>query len=124
LLFTSDAGLGPLTNFQLGITSITLTDACGKTVVAYTGPTQATTVQGVATIELTHVNGVSEPLTVATLPQATYTAASVLYTVVDIAYLYPDNLHFDDSLQVANPVSAKVELAAQLWSTGKVRPSQ
>jgi hypothetical protein len=118
LLFTSDAALGPLTNFQLGITSITLTDACGKTVTAYTGPTQAT-VQGVSTIEFTHVNGVSEPLIVATLPQATYTAVSVFYTVVDIAYLYPDNRHFIASVQVPNPISGKVDLPSPIVVDGK-----
>ncbi|HZD77483.1 MAG TPA: DUF5666 domain-containing protein [Acidobacteriaceae bacterium] len=119
LLFTSDAALGPLTSFQLGITSIMLTDACGHSVTAYTGPTQANTVQGVSTIEITHVNGVSEPLTVTTLPQATYATASVSYTVVDIAYLYPDNLHFVDSLQVTNPISGAVELAAPIVVDGK-----
>lgn len=118
MLFTSDAGLGPLTSFQLGITTITLTDACGHSVTAYTGPTQDT-VQGVSTIEITHVNGVSEPLTITSLPQATYTSASVSYTVVDIAYLYPDHLHFVDSLDVTNPVSGPVELAAPIVVDGQ-----
>lgn len=118
VLFTSDAGLGALINFNVGITSITLTDGCGNSVTAYTAPAEATA-QGISTIELTHVNGVSEPLAVATLPEATYTTASVSYQLVDMAYLYPDSLTFVDSTYEADPVSGKVELSAPIVVDGK-----
>jgi hypothetical protein len=118
ILFTSDAGLGSLFAFNLGVNSITLTDACGTTVTAFTGPVE-NIVGGIGRIELTHVNGVSEPLALATVPEATYTAATVLYSAVDVAFPYPDDSSFNAASVITNPISAKAELAAPITVDGK-----
>jgi hypothetical protein len=109
VLFTSDAGLGPLLGFQLGVASVTLTDRCGNTVPVYTR-NAALAAQGASTIELTHVNGISEPLTIASLPVATYTSASVSYDQIDINYLYPSNTSYQASDQSLPPRTSSATL--------------
>jgi hypothetical protein len=113
LLFTSDAALGALDGFYLAVNSVTLTDSCGTSVTAFT-PKSEDIVGGISTIEFTHVNGVSEPLTIAALPAADYTAATVTYSSVNIGFIYPDNLHFNDSQVQSNPIAATVSLPSSI----------
>ncbi len=117
VLFTSDAGLGALDGFYLGINSITLTDSCGNNVTVYTPQSQNTAV-GISRIELRHVNGVSEPLAIAALPAADYTSATVTYSDVSIGYIYPDNLHFNLSEVTTNPITATAELPSPISIDG------
>lgn len=117
ILFTSDAALGALDSFYLAINSITLTDSCGNSVAAYTPQTQNTTV-GISSIELRHVNGVSEPLTIAALPAADYTSATVTYSDVGIGFVYPDDSHFNLSEVQTNPIAATADLPSPITIDG------
>ncbi len=114
ILYTSDAGLGALDAFDITINSITLTDACGNVVTAFPVAPQSTT----SGFELTHVNGVSEPLTIAALPSADYTAATVNYSQVGIGFIYPNDTHFNYSNVETKPIAATVDLPSPISIDG------
>lgn len=64
---SSSAANDELTQLNLGIKSLVLTDGSGKTVTLLQAPEHA---------ELMHVNGLAEPLFAASLPQGTYISAT------------------------------------------------
>ena len=117
LLLTSDANLGPLLAFELGINSIVLGDACGNSVTAYASPVEPYA-GNTLDFELTHLNGVSEPITIATVPQATYTTATVTYSDIQLAYPYPNNKNYNDSDNDPSPIPVQASLAGPVTVDG------
>jgi hypothetical protein len=109
LLITSDAPLGPLLAFELQIDSVTLTDSCGKTVSLLSQP---------LTVEWTHVNGASEPLLIASVPQGTYTSAAVTYENPNIAYLWPSKLNFVSNEVTTGVMTGQVTLPSEIVVNG------
>jgi hypothetical protein len=65
-----------LTNFDLSIANITLADKAGNSVVLYSNP-NALAPGSLSATEFMHLNGVSEPLVAVSVPQGTYSAATV-----------------------------------------------
>jgi len=110
-LFTADAPLGALTSVTLAVQSITLTDSCGASTTVYSGTPQ-NTVDRYQDVEFVHVNAASEPLTIATVPQATYVAAAVTTTANTLGFVYPNSSQFNGSTFTTNPTVAKTELDA------------
>jgi len=72
VLLTSTAN-DQLAIFDLSLVSVALTDSTGKSTTIFTSANR----QFGAGIEWMHLNGAAEPLVTATLPQGTYTAATV-----------------------------------------------
>jgi hypothetical protein len=65
-----------LTNFDLSIANITLADKAGNAVVLYNNAS-ALAPGSLSATEFMHLNGVSEPLVAVSIPQGTYSAATV-----------------------------------------------
>ncbi len=99
VLITSDAALGPLLAFELRIDNVTLSNSCGDSVSLLQQP---------LTVEWTHVNGASEPLLIANIPQDTYTSATVTYENPNIAYLWPTKTDFVSNEVTTGAVSGQV----------------
>jgi hypothetical protein len=72
LLATSTAN-DQLTEFEVAIHTVQLLDKAGHAVTVYTYNNQ-----GVQPAEFMHLNGTSEPLAIATVPQGVYTSAAVV----------------------------------------------
>ena len=75
VLLTSTAN-DQLVSFYLGINSISLADKSGNTVPLYVNPSPQGFTNGNA--EFIHLNGVSEPIATASIPQGVYTSAIVM----------------------------------------------
>jgi hypothetical protein len=74
----TDAPSDQLVSFSLTINSITLTDSASKTASILSTPT---------TIEITHLNGIQAPLVTASIPQDTYTSATITFSNPQITYI-------------------------------------
>jgi len=74
VLLSSTSNDGPW-DFYIAIANLTLTDSAGNSVSVYTNPT--TSVLPQAPGEFIHLNGTTEPVVIASVPQATYTSATV-----------------------------------------------
>lgn len=74
----TDAPSDQLVSFSLTLNSITLTDTAGKTASILSTPT---------TIEITHLNGIQAPLVTASIPQDTYTSATISFSNPQITYI-------------------------------------
>jgi hypothetical protein len=71
LLMTSTSN-DQLTEFNIGIASVALTDSKGNVTTIFTAPANLGT-----NVEWMHLNGATEPFLIANLPQGTYTAAQI-----------------------------------------------
>jgi hypothetical protein len=80
LLATSTAN-GRFAEYGINFTSITLTNKAGKTVSLLSQPQGA---------EFIHLNGTSEPLLTANIPQDVYTSASITFSVAGFEAVYLD----------------------------------
>ncbi len=78
LIATSTAN-GRLAEYGISFTSITLTNKVGKTVSLLSQPQGA---------EFIHLNGISEPLLTANVPEDEYTSASVTFSVAGFTVVY------------------------------------
>jgi hypothetical protein len=74
----TDAPSDQLVAFTLTLNSITLTDSTGKTASILPTPT---------TIEICHLNGIQAPLVTASIPEDTYTSATLTFSGPQIAYI-------------------------------------
>jgi hypothetical protein len=74
----TDAPSDQLAAFTLTLNSITLTDSAGKTASILSTPT---------TIEICHLNGIQAPLVTASIPQDTYTSATIAFSNPQITYI-------------------------------------
>ncbi len=74
----TDAPNDQLLTFSLTLNSIVLTDTAGKTASILSAPT---------TIEACHLNGVQEALVTASIPQDTYTSATITFSSPQITYI-------------------------------------
>src|ERR1700737_4659801 len=75
-----DAPIDKVLAFELTVTSITLTDAAGVTTSVLSSPTE---------VELTHLAGTFEPLTLNNISQGTYTKAVITVASPDVTYIDP-----------------------------------
>jgi hypothetical protein len=75
-----DAPIDKVLAFELTVTSITLTDAAGVTTSVLSSPTE---------VELTHLAGTFEPLTLNSISQGTYTKATITVSSPDVTYIDP-----------------------------------
>ncbi len=75
-----DAPVDKVLAFELTVTSITLTDAAGATTNVLSSPTE---------VELTHLAGTFEPLTLNSITQGTYTKAVITVASPDVTYIDP-----------------------------------
>jgi hypothetical protein len=73
-----DAPVDKVLAFELTVTSITLTDTNGTTTNVLSSPTE---------VELTHLAGTFEPLTLSNIPQGTYTKATITVSSPDVTYI-------------------------------------
>lgn len=78
LLLTSTAN-GRYATYSMNFTNITLTNKAGRTVTLLSRPRSA---------EFIHLNGISEPLLTVSVPQDTYTSASITSTYASFAVAY------------------------------------
>jgi Domain of unknown function (DUF5666) len=101
VLIASDAALGPLLAFETNLNSVTLTDSCGNKVMLLP--------KNPINVEWSHVNGTSEPLLIATVPEATYTSAQLTYSNPAIEYIYPQANNFVSSAVVSDATTAHVD---------------
>jgi hypothetical protein len=76
VLMTSTAN-DQLTVFYVSLAKITLTNGAGTQVTVYSNPSALTNPTAGVGVEWMHLNGAAEPLTSVSLPQGTYTSASV-----------------------------------------------
>jgi Domain of unknown function (DUF5666) len=74
----TDAPSDQLASFSLTLNTITLTDSAGKTVSVLSTPT---------TVEICHLNGIQAPLVTASIPQDTYTSATITFSNPQITYI-------------------------------------
>lgn len=74
----TDAPSDQLVSFSLTLNSIVLTDSANQTASILSSPT---------TIEVTHLNGIQAPLVTASIPQDTYTSATVTFSNPAITYI-------------------------------------
>ena len=74
----TDAPSDQLAAFTLTLNTIVLTDSAGKTASILPSP---------ATIEITHLNGIQAPLVTASIPQDTYTSATITFSNPQITYI-------------------------------------
>jgi len=89
LLLSSTAN-DKLVQFQLSIVSITLTDKSGHSVPLYSNANLGPGAVGAT--EFMHLNGVSEPLVTASIPQGTYSMASVIVGFCDYTNAFDDSM--------------------------------
>lgn len=75
-----DAPLDRVLAFEITVMSVTLTDASGATTSVLKSPTE---------VELTHLAGTFEPLSFESLPQGTYTRATITVASPDLTYINP-----------------------------------
>lgn len=75
-----DAPLDRVLAFELTVSSVTLTDASGTTTSILKSPTE---------VELTHLAGTFEPLSFESVPQGTYTRATIIIGSPDLTYIDP-----------------------------------
>jgi hypothetical protein len=78
VLLTSTAN-NKLVRFSTAISSLTLTDQTGKQVGLYTNPHALDPGVSNGPAEFMHLNGTSEPLVTVSVPQGTYTSATVKF---------------------------------------------
>lgn len=76
VLLSSTSG-DELSNFTLGITSMTLTDSVGHSVSLYTKGAPKPDIGTLYPAEFIHLNGTLEPLVTVSIPQGTYASAAV-----------------------------------------------
>jgi len=74
----TDAPSDQLVAFTLTLNSITLTDSAGQT---------ASILPSATTIEICHLNGGQAPLVTASIPQDTYTSATIAFSNPQITYI-------------------------------------
>jgi hypothetical protein len=74
----TDAPSDQLAAFTLTLNSIVLTDSAGKT---------ASILPSATTIEVTHLNGIQAPLVTASIPEDTYTSATITFSSPQITYI-------------------------------------
>jgi len=74
----TDAPSDQLVSFSLTLNSIVLTDAAGKT---------ASILPSATTIEICHLNGIQAPLVTASIPEDTYTSATITFSSPAITYI-------------------------------------
>ncbi len=74
----TDAPSDQLVSFSLTINSITLTDSAKKTASVLSAPT---------TIEICHLNGIQAPLVTASIPEDTYTSATITFSSPAITFI-------------------------------------
>ena len=96
-----------LTQYQLGFQSLTLTSQSGKTVSLLTAPSSGTSPY---TPEFMHLNGASSTLLTATVPEDTYTSASLTAGGASITCI------------AVNPSDAS--LTTSIFAYGQTPPSQ
>lgn len=75
-----DAPVDKVLAFEITVSSVTLTNASGVTTSVLSSPTQ---------VELTHLAGTFEPLTFQSVPQGTYTQATITVASPDLTYIDP-----------------------------------
>ena len=75
--------------FQLSIVSITLADKAGHSATLFTNANLGT--GAIGTTEFMHLNGVSEPLVIVSVPQGTYTTASVTAGYCNFTNVFDDS---------------------------------
>jgi|SRR5579859_115146 len=88
LLLSSTAN-DRLMQFQLSIVSITLADKAGHSATLYTNANLGPGAAGAT--EFMHLNGVSEPLVTVSVPQGTYSTASVTAGYCDFTNAFDDS---------------------------------
>jgi hypothetical protein len=74
----TDSPSDQLVAFTLTLNSITLTDSANKT---------ASILPSATTIEICHLNGIQAPLVTASIPQDTYTSATITFSNPQITYI-------------------------------------
>jgi hypothetical protein len=93
----TDAPSDQLAAFTLTLNSIVLTDSAGKT---------ASILPTATTIEVTHLNGIQAPLVTASIPEDTYTSATITFSNPQITYIN----------SAGQPVSVTPTLAASSFT--------
>ena len=120
VLLTSTAN-DQLAIFDLSLVSVALTDSTGKSTTIFTSANP----QFGAGIEWMHLNGAAEPLVTATLPQGTYTAATVTaagcaFTNVTFAAPNLTTATFDEGLCGQGTGVTTVNLSSPIVVAGSV----
>lgn len=99
LVLLTNTANDALIEFHVTIASLSLTDSAGNQVTVYNNLNSAG-FGGSGPAEFSHLNGVSEPLVVASIPQAVYTSATVTVGACDFTYVWFNTS--DDSLTTSS----------------------
>ncbi len=112
VLTVTDAPLANILSAQVTISSVSLTPGTGTPVTLLTTPT---------TVELSGLNGIQEPLDIASVPMGTYTAITATISSVSVTYVGSTGQTITASAMLANPtVSIPLNPALTVNSTAGI----